>query len=580
MLKTNLNFRMAFIVTTIYALLVACQPSPTPPQIVAGTPSITLTATKITSVSVTPSLQPTNLPSATASATSRPTVTPKPSSTPTPNPTTPPKPSPTPSLDPTTSPQGKVVIGLVGDLTSLNPLTDLNPLFKALNPLLYPTLLTLNPETGAPQANVVALRQIAPDGLTITYTLQVTAFSEVDVGDIQASLAEATWPVLDDMRRVNQRDGDSLLVTLTAANCNVVDRLALLPILPAVEILKDFPTGEGPFVLQTWSEDDNQLKLTGNLDYATPPQLAEITVRLFPDEMSANSALQAGEVDILPVTRFLGEYPPGYTVTTQVAPVLTFVSFNNQDPQLSQVAVRRALSLAVDREKLLEMVYGGVGELAEGMLLTSHWAMTNTLEIPDYAPTEAAALLDSIGLIDTDGDGWRDLSPGGAVWRLTIRAREENLAESEVALFVAAAYRQIGVQARAELVPDYTLLDDLLTHDYQASIFSWPVSPFLDQTTRWHSEQIEAELGANLAAYANAQVDRWLEAARQVPGCDVEGRAALYQQIGGQLATDRPIDFLIHPHTFVVIREGLQGVAPSPYLPFTWNVSDWTWADD
>ncbi|MBN2048726.1 MAG: hypothetical protein JW750_12845 [Anaerolineaceae bacterium] len=90
---------------------------------------------------------------------------------------------------------------------------------------------------------------------------------------------------------------------------------------------------------------------------------------------------------------------------------------------------RRAISVAMDREKIIDVVWDGVGEpinatispqswhfaSEQGQEVFEEWAYMYT----DYDPAQAAAWLDEIGMVDADGDGWRDL-PSGETFQLVI----------------------------------------------------------------------------------------------------------------------------------------------------------------
>ena len=72
---------------------------------------------------------------------------------------------------------------------------------------------------------------------------------------------------------------------------------------------------------------------------------------------------------------------------------------------LRDPAVRRALSFAVDREKLVSGALAGIGEPAYGPLMRGHWAYDPAGETP-YDPAEAERQLDAAGY-KRDGDGPR-----------------------------------------------------------------------------------------------------------------------------------------------------------------------------
>ncbi|HEY85264.1 MAG TPA: hypothetical protein G4N96_09165, partial [Chloroflexi bacterium] len=380
------------------------------------------------------------------------------------------------------------------------------------------------------------------DGLTLTYTLRADSLSPADA---QASIEAAVWPELADIRRMRQSGSHTLTVELLQTNCGLVDTLARLPILHQSDALSDAPSASGVFWVEGMSTPSPTLPLKGGGGF----------LRFFDDEASALAALQAGEVDRVYLRQEPPPLPKGYQLEAYPAPIVTLITFNNQEAPFDNVAVRQALSRAVDREKILQLAFDGAGELAAGFLPAAHYAADPALAAPEYDPGASARLLDKAGLQDADDDGWRELPDTGETWQVAIRANRDNPAETKTALLAADALRQIGVQARAEIVTFPTILDNLTRHDYQMIVYSLPLPPDLDWRVYWHSAQIDAEFGLNLPAYANPQVDAWLEEANRVSHCNRAERIKLYQKIQAQLAQDRPVDFLLRPYYFVALRE-------------------------
>ena len=88
---------------------------------------------------------------------------------------------------------------------------------------------------------------------------------------------------------------------------------------------------------------------------------------------------------------------------------------------------RKGLSIALDRQRLLDVVWEGIGNAKqftispqswhfaspEGQAIFDEWAAADA----QYDPEGAQALFDGIGFVDADGDGWRDL-PSGAAFTL------------------------------------------------------------------------------------------------------------------------------------------------------------------
>jgi ABC-type transport system substrate-binding protein len=94
--------------------------------------------------------------------------------------------------------------------------------------------------------------------------------------------------------------------------------------------------------------------------------------------------------------------------------------FNIENPVVGgytpdKVALRRAISLAVDVDKEIRVVRKSQAVPSQGPVAPSTWGYEPTIktEMSDYDPARAKALLDMYGYVDRDGDGWRDLPGGG-----------------------------------------------------------------------------------------------------------------------------------------------------------------------
>ena len=169
----------------------------------------------------------------------------------------------------------------------------------------------------------------------------------------------------------------------------------------------------------------------------------------------------------------------------------------------------------------------------------------------------------------------RWLEQAGQRQELELRLNGQNELYENLGWLISSYYRDLGLFARAESVPVDSVIDDLFTHDFNLAIFSWPILPDPDQRLYWHSTENTEGIGLNFTSYNNPEVDKLLDEAVAVPGCEVEERADLYADIQRILAKERPVDFLLAPNRHILVADRLQGVAPGPFAPFTWNVTGW-----
>ncbi len=545
--------------------LAACQAIPDTPTPPASPPALVTE-----SPSPAPSPSPSPVPS--------PTSAPEPSSTPTPAQTATPV---TASPPPAPVKGGTVILGLVGRPQTLNPIVEHNAALRELRPLLFDTLLRVDPETAELKPGLAQSWEFSPDGKQVIFQLPAnlkwsngTSFTAADVAE---SLQATQHPALRSFSEISAPDDQTLALTFTSIDCGAVTHVAQLPLLPASQILEPIPMGSGPFMVIDRSENQRRLTLGQNPSYhGTSPFLDGLSVR-FIGEDSLDLAVSEGQFDAI------GALPAGltwsnsgsFTDIVYSAPQMIYISINyaprNELPLSPQI--RQALPLALDRQAILTEVWAGDGQLLPASLLPGHWAANNALSPPPFDPDLARELLAEAGLSDSDGDGWLDQN--GERLELGIRLNGKNALHQQLGWLAGSYYRDLGLYARAESVPPDSLIDDLFTHDFTLAIFSWLVLPDPDQRVYWHStENIEGE-GLNLTSYNNSQLDELLNEGVAVSGCRTEARTNSYSQVQDILSQDRPVDFLLAPNRHVLISSRLQGLAPGPFSPFTWNITEW-----
>jgi len=126
----------------------------------------------------------------------------------------------------------------------------------------------------------------------------------------------------------------------------------------------------------------------------------------------------------------------GYPI---IEPAGNFFFFNMEDATVGgytpeKVALRRAIALGIDVQRIIDYAFSGLGTPAQGPTLpnTSAYDPAFKSEFSDHDPARAKALLDLYGYTDRDGDGWRDL-PDGAPLVLKISstavARDRKISE-------------------------------------------------------------------------------------------------------------------------------------------------------
>jgi ABC-type transport system substrate-binding protein len=165
------------------------------------------------------------------------------------------------------------------------------------------------------------------------------------------------------------------------------------------------------------------------------PMVDRVEVSIVEEEQPRWLAFVNGEADV--AYRVGYQFAPQAMPNGKVAPNLAkkgvrgypfvesagnYFFFNMDDPMVGgytpeKVALRRAIGLGVDGQRIIDYAFSGLGAVAQGPALphTSAYDPALKTEFSDHDPARAAALLDLYGYLDRNGDGWREMPDGAPV---------------------------------------------------------------------------------------------------------------------------------------------------------------------
>lgn len=160
--------------------------------------------------------------------------------------------------------------------------------------------------------------------------------------------------------------------------------------------------GTGPFRFTGWTFND-QLVLERNEDYwRGAPELPGVVIKIIPDTETQTMMFESGELDLLDLDfvtdaadRFLETYPDQIVQGPRVG--ITYLTMNFNIEPFQDVKVRKAVQMAIDRQAILDALYGGRGQVEHGIypygLIGFHEGQTKI----SYDPEGAKALLSEAG---------------------------------------------------------------------------------------------------------------------------------------------------------------------------------------
>lgn len=281
------------------------------------------------------------------------------------------------------------------------------------------------------------------------------------------------------------------------------------------------PVGSGPY---RWvrAVPGELIELAANEDFFLGrPGIERVIVRVATDADARMNLLLSGEADAM------DNIPPPPSNQQRVAdrgehrlvqvpsPTLGYLLYNQRDPRdrsrphpiLSDTAVRRALTLALDRRQVLRAVLGRYGEVPFGPTSPLLWIRHGA---PSAAPPDRAAagrLLTEAGWSDRDGDGIRERE--GTPLSLTLLYPNTSGIRRQMALLIQEQWRRLGV--RLELVQvDFSVWNERRNAGNFDVDFSAAVQ---DLSPSGLTQSWSCRGRSNVAGYCDPGVDSLLEVA-------------------------------------------------------------------
>jgi peptide/nickel transport system substrate-binding protein len=300
---------------------------------------------------------------------------------------------------------------------------------------------------------------------------------------------------------------------------------------------------DGPFKLESWKQDEEIVLVRNEAYYEEGlPRLDRAVFRIVPDQTSQIAQVRAGNLDFIsnvpPDDAGSLEHTPGLHLKSYWGIGFIFIAWNNESPLFSDVRVRQALTMGIDRQGIVNALWGQYARVATSPIVDIVWAHDDRLKPWPYDPQRARELLEEAGWKDTDGDGIRDKD--GRPFRFEILNHTGNRQREDATVIAQEQLREIGVSARTRVLDIGTFIPAVFQGKYEAAVEGITMSTDLNLRYLFHSDQIEVSF--NHARYRNPQVDELIdEAYRQK---EQEDMAPYLMKIQELIHHDQPVTFL------------------------------------
>lgn len=411
-----------------------------------------------------------------------------------------------------------------------------------------------------PKASLATSWDVSPDGKTITFKLR----DDVKFHDgVPFTSADVKFTIMEVLRKVHPRgistfrdvtdietpDATTAIFHLARPAPYIMTSLSSYnsPIIPQHIYGKgdirnhenaNKPIGSGPFRFVDWRRGEF-IRLDRNPDYWHKglPYLDRIVARFIPDASTRTALLEKGEAhvagfgavpysDVVNLTKL-----PSLAMTTKgyemVSPIVE-LNFNTRKAPFDNQKVRQAISMAIDRQFVIDHIFFGFGKPATGPI-SSNFAVTGiyTADVKNYnvkdGAEQANKLLDEAGY-PRKADGTRfemvhDVLPFGEEWQRYGEYTQQAL--GKLGIKVTLRYEDVATWLKRV----YTDYDFQLTTNFLYNLSD----PVIGVHREYHSNSIRpGTVFVNLTGWSSPRTDELMDLATVEP--NAEKRNALYHE--------------------------------------------------
>ncbi len=490
---------------------------------------------------------------------------------------------------------GTLVVGITGTVDSFNPLFNESSAAQEITHLMLLGLAALN-DNSEFVPELASSWEHSADYLQLTYKLRKDAvWSDgvpITAEDVKftfdlvmdSTVASPRQGIAEYIKKIVVKDPHTVTFHFTKAYPDQIFDTAgeILPkhLLENVDrtTLRSHkfgrnPISSGPFLFKKWVSQQ-YIELAPNENYfGGRPYLDRVIFKLVPDQTNLLLQLRTGEVDMMigvPPAEVsqLKSANPNISIYPVSGRVYYYIGYNNQSPLFSDANVRQALTMAINRQGIINAFLYGFGKPCLGpMPPILKWIKTDNVETFPYSSDKSKQILAGAGWQDSDGDGWLDKE--GQKFEFSLKTNAGNQLRSDVSVILQDQLRKVGIKVNIETVEWTTMMGELRSKKFDAYMGGWSTSFNVDPTPIFHSE---SDNMFNFVSYSNPKVDRLIEAGREE--MDRQKAAGIWKETQRLIYEDQPYTFLFWIDKIVGVNNKFKNVTPIP-LSALYNMEKW-----
>jgi peptide/nickel transport system substrate-binding protein len=485
---------------------------------------------------------------------------------------------------------GTVVVATIGDIPDISPLTSTDHTSNQIQQFVLFTPLVAYDENFQPVPRFARSWDLAPDGSSLTFHLRDDLFWHDGVKttayDVKFSYDRARNPETgfpntafwDHYGEATVVDSFTIRIAMEPQAEPLDPWRAFAPaprhiledVAPAQLKQHPFatsaPVGNGPFRFVSRAPGQNWV-FEANPDFPQElggrPYADRIVYRYIPEPTTLLSELLNGTVHYY-IAPTADQVP--LIERSANARVLDFddrsfvlIGWNQRNPLFADAEVRRALTMGINRQEVVDAIRRGYGTLGNSTVPPFYWNHAEGIgEDLAHNPEEAAAILRRAGWEDRNGDGMLE-NAEGRPFRFTLVTNHGNKEREEIAQIVQAQLRRLGIDVQTQVLEWGSLLsriNDTERRNFEALLIGWVTEFRIDDKNLFHCDRQNEPY--QWVSHCNRRLDALIDTLPLI--MDRDQARPLWREYQELLAQDQPYTILFFTRRIEGVHNALRNV--------------------
>lgn len=238
-----------------------------------------------------------------------------------------------------------------------------------------------------------------------------------------------------------------------------------------------------------------------------------------------------------------------------------YIGWNQARPLFASDKVRRALTMSIDRNRIIKQILNGMGIEISAPFYPFSDSYDPSIKPWPYDPVAAKRLLEEEGFADFDGDGIIEKKIGDKIlkFEFALTYYVKNPTTKAICEYISTALKEVGIKCNLNGVDMADISNIFDDKNFDAYYLAWSLGdPPEDLRQIWHSSGAKEKGSPNSIGFANKEVDQIID--QLSFEYNREKRIALYHRFAAIFHEEAPYTLLYTIKNAMVYREFLQNV--------------------